>query len=293
MPVYDYTYRTWKGERRGPWFRWTAIPKFTYIEFFGKRVFIWLFTISWLQFVFRAGYVYLLFNVEFLSALNIPAAALPPVNAFFFKNMIDLQAPFCFLFAFLLGSGLVSRDLQHSAAVLYMSKPISCWEYFLGKFFTLFTVMMLVTWFQTTALFLVQTVAAPEHSEWRLYFWTENSWLPGAIALYSAVVSATLSLLILAASSLTKNSRYAGTTFAVYLIGSTVAAGIVGGIFRNGNCLALSPVLCGGELGYYLFNLTEGREMSQPAAWGGLFGVWILCAMILYWRLKTAARCGR
>ena len=43
MPIYEHSYQTWEGERRGPLLRWLAIPKFAYMEFFKIRVFIGLF----------------------------------------------------------------------------------------------------------------------------------------------------------------------------------------------------------------------------------------------------------
>lgn len=294
MPVYDYSYKTWEGERRGPLFRWLAIPKFTYMEFCGRKFFVWLVTIGCLQFFFRLGYLYLLVNQDFLRLLGAPVAVLASVDAFFFKNMIDIQLFFCFLVAFQIGAGLISRDLRHSAVVLYMSKPISKWEYFLGKFATLFSLMMLLTWFQTTLLFLIQAWIAPEHSEWHLYFWEQYAWILGAIALYSTVVSVTLSLMILAASSLTKNSRYAGTGFVVYIIGSSIVAGVVYGILHNLDLNALSPFFAGVDLGYYLFDLNENRViMGEWAAWTGIIAVWVPCAIILKWRLTRAARYGR
>ena len=71
MPVYDLGYRTWDGVRRGPLFRWLAIPKFTYMEACHKRLVTWVFTMAWLQFFLRLVYVYLLVNQEFLLLLRI------------------------------------------------------------------------------------------------------------------------------------------------------------------------------------------------------------------------------
>lgn len=287
MPVYDYTYQTFKGARRGPLFRWLTLPKFTLLDFFSKRMFIWLFTVAWLQFLLRLGYMYLLVNVEFLKALNIPTDHLPRIGPYFFKNVIDVQLLFCFLFAFLLGGGLISRDLRHNAIVLYLSKPISLWEYFLGKLMTLFPFMMVLTWLQATLLFLIQTLIAPEYSDWHVYFWRDYAWVLGAITLYSVVVSLALSLLILAASSLTVNARYAGITFAVFIIGSSIVASIVFGIVHAG--LFLSPFFSGIKLGYSLFHISDGPPVSTAAAWLGVIGACLVSAMILRWRLCRAA----
>lgn len=297
MPVYDYSYRTWQGERSGPMLRWLAIPKYTYMGLFGKRVFMWIFTVAWVQLVLRAGYIYLLVNPEFLTSLGIPTQSLPQilpqVGPFFFKNMIDVQLGFCFILAFVVGSDLISRDLIHRAFVLYASKPISRWEYFLGKFLTLFVVMMLLTWFQTTLLYVLQIAISPPRSPWRLRFWHDYAWIFLAISAYSTLVSAALSLLILAASSLVKNGRYAGMALVVYVIGASIVGGIVSETLHAKDALAMSPFLAGLDLGFRLFRLPHyGTGMSLWAAWLGVTAVCALAGLILWWRLRSAARYG-
>ena len=294
MPVYEHSYQTWTGERRSALFRWLAIPKFTYLEFFKVRIFVGLLSIACGQFLFRLAYIYLLVNTEFLKAFRFPTAALPPIDAYFFKNMIDVQLLFCFVFAFVLGADLISRDLHHSVLVLYFSKPISRWEYFLGKFFSVFSLFMGLTWLQAVLLFVVQAAVAPEHTPWRQHFWSEYAWILRAITLYAVVVSTTLSLMILAASSLTKYKRYAGTTFAVYIIGAGIVAAVLNETLHIHEFFAISPLHAGVDLGNYLFHVAPSRDMmSQPAAWGGIVGQWLLCAAILKWRLERAARYGR
>lgn len=290
MPVYDYTYQTFKGVRRGPLFRWLAIPKFALLDFFGKRMFIWLFTVAWIPFILGLAYLYVLVNVDLLKSVNIPTESLPKVGPHSFKLLIDIQLSFCFLFAFLLGGGLISRDLRHNAIVLYLSKPIRLWEYFLGKLMALFPLMMALTWLQATLLFGIQTAIAPAHSDWSVYFWSDYAWIFGAITAYSALVSLAMSLMILAASSLTVNARYAGITFAVFIFGSSIVASIV---YENVHAgMFLSPFYSGIKLGYCVFRMTDGSPMRDVSAWLGVIGVCLFSALILKWRLCRAARLG-
>jgi ABC-type transport system involved in multi-copper enzyme maturation permease subunit len=293
MPVFDYSYQTWRGERSGPLLRWLAIPKYTYMAFFGKKAFIWLFTMAWMQFILRVGYIYVLVNADLLDSLHIPARILPQINAFFFKNMIDVQMIFCFLLTFIVGSDLISGDLIHRAFVLYASKPISRWEYFLGKFLTLFGMLMLLTWFQTMALYVLQIAIAPKASAWRTYFWSEYAWIFPAITLYSVIISTALSLMILAASSMVKNARYAAVTLIMYVVVSSAVGGITGDILNNRNALVLSPFVSGVDLGYTLFHLPEKRlALNTFTAWAGVIGVCVVAGSILKWRLGRAARYG-
>lgn len=292
MAVFDYTYQTWTGARRGPMWRWLAIPKFAFMEFFSRRIFIWLLTVASLQFVLRLGYVYVLANVDLLKSYGFQNLPLVEVDAFFFKSMIDMQLPFCFALTFVMGGGLISRDLSHRAIVLFMSKPVSLWEYIAGKFSVLFGTIMLVTWAQAMPLFVIQVMISPPESAWRTRFWGEYAWIAPAITFYSIVIGVSLSLTMMAASSLTRNARYAGTTFAVYIIGSAIIAGIMSDIWRSRTPFVISPLQAGTELGMHLFHLSAPRALGLPLAWSGLMFNWMLSAGILKWNLDRASRGG-
>lgn len=291
MPVYDYSYQTYDGPRQSALLRWLAIPKFTYLECFEKRVFLQFFMVAWLQLILRLAYMYLLVNVDFLRAMGIPLNILVPVNALFFKSMIDFQMPFCFIFSLLIGAGLISRDLQHSAFVLYASKPISRWEYCIGKFSVLFFLFMALTWAQTALLFVIQPLISAADSDWWLHFWSKYAWIFPATTAYAVVIGVTLSLLILAASSLTRNARYAGMIFAGALIGAHVTAQILCHSLSMPSLDLLSPLTAILTVGDWIFRLDQPWEPHRVTwSWVVILGLWAMCAGILKWRLDRAAR---
>lgn len=295
MPVYNHSYQTWTGERRGPLFRWLAIPKFTYMEFMNNRLFIWLFTVAWFQFILRLAWLYVLTNPEFLEAMGM-SKFMPQflqVTPYFFKSVIDIQLPLCFFLAFMLGSNLIARDLAHGAIVLYASKPISRWEYFLGKLSVLIAPFLLLTWVQAALLFLVQTVITPKNSEWRIYFWERHAGILVAITLYCLVAAVTINLMILAASSLAKVGRHAGMSFVIYII----AAGVIGRILKENlqsdNWMALSPLHVLMDLGTYIFKLDGRHLIDRGPAWAGAIGLWVVSFGIIKWRITSAIKAGK
>ncbi len=299
MPIYDYRYKTWEGQRLGGWARWMAIPKFVYLDMFSKRMFIWLFAFSWLQFLLRLFYIYLLANEDFLTGI-LGIQELPPffrpVNAEFFKRLIDGQMFFCFIFTFVLGSGLISSDLRHNAVVLFLSKPISRWEYFVGKFMSLFGLLFVLTAGQGLLLFGLQSAMAPADSYWVTSFWAEQTWLVWAILGYGGAVSVTLTLTILAASSLTSNSRYAGMAFAMYFIGSGIMGGVLYNLTASEASYSVSLLHVGRAVGVYLFS--RGLLLPEYILTGwqtvlGLLVVWVLAGGLLVRRLATAVRDAR
>jgi len=295
MPVYAHAYQTWNGKRRGALFRWMAIPKFAYREFLAKRAGVAVLTLSWALFVVWIGYIYLTLNTQLLELVQIPTRALQPVGPWLFKAHIYMQLPVCFLFAFLLGSGLIARDLKHGAVVLYMSKPINRWEYLLGKFSTLFLYCMLITWGQATLLFLLQTAAAAPHSEWRTHFWSEYARLPIAIFLYALCASGGISLMVLAASSLCKNAQYAGLIFAGYVIGASIVAAALVNNLHNRAWTLVSPLAVGGLLGAFFFEpqALENARIAEHWIWIASGAHAGLNGAILVWRVARAARLGR
>ncbi|MCE5229749.1 hypothetical protein LLG95_09160 [bacterium] len=302
MPVYELHYQTYEGPRRGAVSRWFAIARYSWMGLLGRRAIVWLFTISWLQFLLRAALLYIMVNKNvqtLLAGFGIRGLAnIIPVDAFFFKTMIDWQLPFCFLFVFILGAGLISQDLAHNALVLFAAKPISRWEYFLGKFATVFLLIMMLTWLQTIVLYMMQWAMAPEGSPWATSFWSEYAWLIVPITIYPALLAASLSLLILTFSSLTRNGRYAGVAFAATLIGLASVASIlkeaVGslGFIQSSDWLVLSPVILAHELGDHLFKLKSGLGISPKLAWITLAAFWVLCGAILKIRLQQSMSKG-
>ncbi len=300
VAVYDLSYQTYTGPRRGPVHRWLAIARFAWVEMLSRRVFAILFTLAWLQFIVRLALIYVL-NTPLLKSMGFEALIGPlneaiSIDAAFFKSMIDWQLPFCFMFVFILGAGAISRDLAHNAIILYIVKPIGRYEYLLGKFATLFLLLLALSWLQTMALYFAQVLLAPETSAWRTEFWSQYFWLIFPITLYSVLLSASLSLLVLAFSSTARSGRYAGIAFLIYLIGAhtviALLAELIGAIgpIQAHDWFGLSPLAIGYALGDWLFS--QQAEVRPAAAWFGLALHWLVAGAILKWRLDGAARQG-
>ena len=223
MPVYDRRYQTWEGVRRGPFYRWFAIPRFAYMDFIKNRMLVAVFLIAWAPFAIRLVMIYFITNPDILGFFGFdnPTAnpgggpIFNPVTADFFKSAIDLQVGFCFVLAFLVGSGLIADDLKHNGLILLLSKPIGRWEYFLGKFTVLLPLLLVVSWLPTVILQLVNILISAEFPQKDIEFWREEARTFASITSYSLAIAPVVSLMILAASCLTKSRRYAGTIFAV------------------------------------------------------------------------------
>ncbi len=102
---------------------------------------------------------------------------------------------------------LISRDLRARAWLVYFTRPVSRWEYIVGKILVLTTVVAAVTVLPALALWLAGVLVSP--SVWVIV----ETWdLPLRIIGASVVLAIPTVLLALAFSSLTAESRIA--TFA-------------------------------------------------------------------------------
>jgi ABC-2 type transport system permease protein len=120
------------------------------------------------------------------------------------------------------GCGIISDDLRHRTFQLYFSKPLSRWEYGVGKFLGLFLLGSLVTVAPAAALSLLRTA---------FYFQTDH--LPtlakwgGWTLLISVGLTALMSLIVLGLSSLTRRTGYAVLAFIGILFVPLILQGIV------------------------------------------------------------------
>jgi ABC-2 type transport system permease protein len=118
----------------------------------------------------------------------------------------------------LVGPGLISRDLRFNALPLYFSRPLRRVDYFVGK-------LGVVVWFLGLVLVVPSVIAYVLGLLFSLDWTILRDTFPLLLACvgYGAVMSVSAGLLILALSSLSRNSRYVGLFWlAVWFVSSIV-----------------------------------------------------------------------
>ena len=283
MPVYERKYQTWDGERTSVFHRIMSFSKYTYLQVKGNRVVGRVFLMSFLPFILFLGYMYIIVNVELLAKLGIPMKGLPAVDSLFFLRFISIQIPFLFFFTLAIGSSLISNDFKHKALPMILSKPINRWEYIIGKFMVLFSILSILSWGLGSFLFFLQTALVSSESHWRQYFWSESFWILPEIIIFSWVIIITLSLISLFFSSLIKNTRVSGLFFVIFVIGSSVVSGILSELFHSDIWLIVSPAISIGMIGESIF--MQGEFVMAP--WIYLICIWIICIAFLNSRIKA------
>jgi ABC-2 type transport system permease protein len=232
MPIHDQSYRRYGGRKAALGRSWTVIATSGIRNMIGKRLFLLLLLLGWVQFIVRA--------VLFYVATNIPQASFLAPSSDTFRDFLEKQDFFVFLVTIYVGAGLIANDRRANALQIYLSKPLLRAEYIAGKAAVLFTFLMLVTWAPAMMLLLVQVMLAGSFA-----FLKANLFLFPAITVASLVQVVLATFTMLALSSLSKSARYVGILYAGALF---FTAAIYGAMYAITGSTKLSWLSLGANL---------------------------------------------
>ena len=240
--VHHLGYRSWAGERTLGWTRWMVISNVgvrrAWVSFWVRRLLffaslpaIWF---GVLFFLWEQATLYSEWRGFLIPMLN----GLPPTPDFegireavltgnmessrhtvwasllltFFRYP---QAVLMVLMIGLIAPPMISQDIRSRAFLLYFSRPLTRGEYVLGKLATIWAYLAMISAMPALVLYVLGVVFSPNLSV------VLSTWdLPLRIILATIVLMLPTSMLALAMSSLTQESRYAGFAwFAVWILG--------------------------------------------------------------------------
>jgi ABC-2 type transport system permease protein len=201
VPIHDQSYRRYAGSKEAPGRAWSVIAAAGIRTMLRRRMFLGLLLFAWIPFIVRAVQIYV--------AANFPQASMLAPTADTFREFIDQQGVFVFFVTIYVGAGLIANDRRANALQIYLSKPLMRAEYIAGKFATLATFLLLVTWLPGMLLLVLQILFAGSFT-----FARQNVFLFPAITVASFLQVIVASFAMLALSSLSKSSRYVGILYA-------------------------------------------------------------------------------
>lgn len=220
MPIHDQGYRRYGGTRAPLGRAWAVIARTGATMLIKKRAFIALLILGWLPFVVRAVQIY--------AATNLPQVDFLSPTREMFRQFLEQQSVFVFFITVYAGAGLIANDRRANALQIYLSKPLTRTEYIFGKLAILVGYLLLVTWVPAVLLLVVQVLFAGSFE-----FVVQNLMLLPAITVFALVQVITVSLAMLALSSLSKSSRYVGVMYAVVIFFSQAVYGVVYAVTRD------------------------------------------------------------
>ena len=214
MPIHDQGYRRYGGRRVPLGRAWTVIAAAGIRTMLGQRRFIGLLILAWIPFVVRA--------VQFYFSANLRQAAFLVPTAGTFRQFLDQQQIFVFFITVSVGAGLIANDRRANALQIYLSRPLSRWEYVAGKLAILMAFLLLVTWVPAIALLIVQVLFAGNFG-----FLRATLYLFPAITLFSFIEAIMIATSMLALSSLSNNSRYVSSLYAALIFFTPALFGVL------------------------------------------------------------------
>jgi ABC-type transport system involved in multi-copper enzyme maturation permease subunit len=196
------------------------------VKYVRKSKLYWAFVIAaWVPALVMTVGIYSLAEAGGLGPLQTSAMALwsPEEYKSFFGErgmfFLQIQAFALTFVAALSGGPAIAEDTRRHAFELYFSRPISAWSYVAGKWFFVFTRLLLVLLYPTLFVALIAFAFLPGcfAACWPLA-------LRGALA--TMFMAACYALVVLAVSSSVRSARYA-VVFWFILAFVTIVAGVV------------------------------------------------------------------
>jgi len=228
MPIYDQSYRPYRGTLSSHSMRWLTIARAGLQHYLSRRMFlIFLFT-AFIPAIARGVIIW-------LSHQTNATRDLTSIDGAWFRNFLDWQGQFLLLVCIWPGAILIARDLKTNAIQLYLSKPLTRTDYVAGKFAILAGIAFLLMPAPALLLFLMEVGLSTDTAFISSYFW-----IPFAILGYSLVVITGAGLLSLAASSFTRSGRYAGLLFFAIVFFSQVGGQLMRFITGDHGWIVLS-----------------------------------------------------
>jgi ABC-2 type transport system permease protein len=241
MPIFDQGYQHWQGHLSGRTWRWWTItrhgvraqlknPWLRRVVFMAwipaLALALWL--IFWGLLENRSSLVEPLVNMLGLSkdvaqlARDYRNTAWTMAYYYFF----NVEIFFTMIMVLIVGPNLISQDLRFNAIPLYLSRPLRRFDYFLGKLGVIAVFLMAVAVVPAVAAYFLGAIFSLD-----LGIILDTARFLGASIFYGLVIVMSAGTLMLALSSLSRNSRYVGLVWAgIWLVGQAFYSVLAGAL---------------------------------------------------------------
>lgn len=238
MPIFDQGYQHWDGRLSGQAARWLPIVRrgvavgfgnrwlrLTLLSAFGPPFLLTGFLALWGLFEQKSSFItpFLIFLQNLPEELKDgPRGYRTTIWTLAFRQFFEIQLFFPMLLVLLVGPELISQDLRFNAIPLYLSRPVRRFEYFLGKLGVIAAFLSAVMIAPVLAAFAAGYAFSLDP---RVVIDTARV-LVASLA-FSAIVVLSAGLLMLAFSSLSRNSRFVGAMWLGFWFIGSMASGVL------------------------------------------------------------------
>jgi ABC-2 type transport system permease protein len=327
MPIHDLGYRGWHERLASPWTRWVVIAEAGIRRAWQSTWLKRMILFAWLPAIgFGAGFFFWEHSLM-VEDMREPLKVFLPEQAGTLAGLTDRlsiedevvarhsvwswllytflrypQGGIVVLMIGIVAPPLISQDVRSRAFLLYFSRPISRWQYALGKLATVWFFLLMNSAVPALLLYVLGVLLSPSAN---VVF---DTWdLPLRIVAASAVLMIPTASLALCMSSLTQESRYAGFGwFAVWILGWFTYQVMVGvemdrsmrdttaidetwspeSIYEKWSPVSLYHSL--GQVQSWVFGFAEFDQVKYPAI--TLMAITVISTMILFRRISAPMR---
>jgi ABC-2 type transport system permease protein len=240
MPIFDQGYQHWSGTLSGHAWRWLAITRHGVRvgvrEGKAGRTLRVVLLISWLPALVLAAVLCLWgllerdpewaqFLAPLLDILGPEVATNPrqlrtEVWTVCYSYFLAVELNFSMILILLVGPNLISQDLRYNALPLYFSRPLRRIDYFFGKLGVIVAFLGMVIIVPSLIAYTLGLLFSLDITIVR-----DTFRILLASVIYGLVIAVSAGLLVLALSSMSRNSRYISLLWLAIWIGSSAVAG--------------------------------------------------------------------
>lgn len=229
MPVYDRGYTHWEPTGGKAYPAWWVIAKRGISEPLKKRWLLILTLAAWVPAIVKAVMIYVKLKAGDIA--DVFVGSWTSIDAAGFLSFMEGQRFFVFVLLAIIGAGLIATDRRDNGLSLYFSRPLGLGSYIGGKALIIMFYYAMVTLFPAYGLCLYGYVIAPEAAGVDLLLL-----IPLRLTLYWLISGVSISLVLLAFSSLGKRSIFVMVSWAIMVMG-TETIGAIGKNLLNSSAM--------------------------------------------------------
>ena len=226
MPVYDRGYTHWEHSAGQAWPAWWVIARRGIAEPLKRRWLMLLLLLGWVPAIVKGGIIY--FKLKAGDIADLLGGGWTSIEPEGFLAFMEGQRFFVFVFLAIVGAGLVATDRRDNGLSLYFSRPLGLNSYIGGKVLIVVFYYCLVTLFPVYALCIFSYLIAPEATGLDLLLLT-----PLRATVYCLMSGVSLSLVLLAISSLGKRSIFVMVWWTIMVSGTETIGAIAEGLGKG------------------------------------------------------------
>jgi ABC-2 type transport system permease protein len=242
MPIFDQGYQHWSGELAGHTWRWMVITRQGVRIGLKNRFVRILLLVAWVPALMLASVLCIWGLLErnsdliapfigILRSLFGPQSVADPqlyridVWTICFHYFLQTETRFSLLLLLVIGPNLISQDLRFNALPLYFSRPVRRIDYCLGKLGIITTFLGMILILPCVIAYLFGLLFSLD-----ITIVQDTFGLLLMSVLYGLVIAISAGMLMLALSSLSRNSRHVGLFWLAILMVGAIMATVLEGV---------------------------------------------------------------